>query len=109
MNAKLGFFNDALTNEIKTESEEFKMNEIISENHNSLGSTDVLITNFHKDQESLYRRAIEEFGNPELFIWRDAYWENGTKDEDCLALRCGPDVDLSKFWKILEDLRKVWC
>ena len=108
MNANLNPFCSEVTNEIKTESEEFKMNEIISENHNPIGSTDVLITNFRKEQESLYRQAIEKFGNPELFIWRDAYWENGTKDEDCLALRCSPDVDLSEFWKILEDLKKVW-
>ena len=108
MNANFNPFCSEITNEIKTESEEFKMNEIIGENHNPIVSTDVLITNFCKDQESLYRRAIEKFGRKELYIWQDAYWENGKKDPDCLALRCSDSFDLSEFWKILEDLKKVW-
>lgn len=63
-----------------------------------------LITNFKKDLEPLYRKAIELYGWDGLFITDEAYWMNGYRDDSMSALRCKNFRDLSGFWRIFREL-----
>lgn len=65
-----------------------------------------LLTNFRKNEEPFYREAINKFGNNKLFISKDAYWVNGYKDDNMMALRCkgSNPKDIADFWWILHTL-----
>ena len=64
-----------------------------------------LITNFKKEEESIYRKAIQLYGCDGLYITKDAYWRNGYKDDKLLALRCTQRKDLTEFWDIFKRLK----
>ena len=65
-----------------------------------------LVTNFSKEQEPIYRQAISEYGWDGLYITEDAFWRDGRKDDKLFALRCTEKRDLSKFWKIFNNLKE---
>lgn len=64
----------------------------------------MLITNFDKKNEPLYRKAVEQYVKKELYIDKNAYWKNGHKDENMSALRCTTQMDLSDFWRLFDKL-----
>ena len=61
----------------------------------------MLITNFDKSEEPIYREAVKRFGEKELYIDRNAYigGYNRIKDDSMSALRCKVPMDLTEFWK----------
>ena len=64
-----------------------------------------LITNFKKEKEPLFRKAIEMYGWDGLYISDEAYWKNGIKDDSMKSLRTkNPAKDLSDFWRIYDKL-----
>ena len=65
-----------------------------------------LITNFNKNLEPIYKKAIKLYGWDGLYITEDAYWENGMRDETMSALRCNEHKDLSEFWEIFDRVEK---
>ena len=62
------------------------------------------ITNFKADKERLFKNAIAFCNERDLFIVREAYWRNGTKDPTMYSLRSKRNKDLSKFWRVFDDL-----
>lgn len=68
---------------------------------------DKLITNFPKEEISIYREAIRLYGCDRLYIAKDAYWKNGYQDDNFFALRCTERRDLTEFWDILNRLKIV--
>lgn len=73
-------------------------------NHWMQGGTG--ITNFSHNQTVLYARAIEAYGDPHLYIGPPIPTRDTTTDR---ALRRRPDNtrgDLSKFWRIFEQIKK---
>lgn len=75
--------------------------------HNTCPENYNLITNFDKEREPIFRKAIERFGYDGLIITKDAYWMNGTKDNGMYALRWKNEdshMDLSHFWRIVKDI-----
>jgi Fic family protein len=66
-----------------------------------------LITNFIKKERPIYQKAIKKYGWDGLYLSKDAYWRDGTKDPKLSSLRWKTDErrDLSEFWKIFRELR----
>ena len=67
----------------------------------------MLITNFDKSEEPIYREAVKRFGKKELYIDRNAYigGYNRIKDDSMSALRCKVPMDLTEFWKIFDEIK----
>ena len=67
-----------------------------------------LVTNFRKEQEPIYKKAIEEYGWDGLYITEEAYYLNGVRDYDAHALRVKTNniPDLSDFWKIFYRIKE---
>ena len=78
--------------------EEIYLNDDCYENYN-------LITNFDKEEEPIYRKAIQLYGWRGLYITKDSYWLNGYKDDKLLALRCTQRRDLTEFWDIFYKIK----
>lgn len=68
---------------------------------------DNVLTNFPKEQEPIYRKAIEEYGWDGLYIDEDAYWNDGTKDDSLYALKCIERRNLTDFWSVFDKLKSV--
>lgn len=65
----------------------------------------MLITNFYKGEETLYRQAVRIYGDKKLYIDQNAY-VNRQKDMSASALRYnGQFKDLTEFWKIFDGLK----
>lgn len=64
-----------------------------------------LITNFAKSERPIYQKAIDKYGWNGLYISKDAYWRDGTKDNKAYSLRwSGKErIDLSRFWEIFNE------
>ena len=71
----------------------------------------MLITNFDKKEEPIYREAVRRFGRKELYVDKNAYVGYGVLDEYSSALRCKVvNIDLTRFWKIFDEVRnEMWC
>lgn len=65
----------------------------------------MLIANFDKSEELLYRKAVKIFGCNSLYVDKNAYWRNGEKADSMSALRSNDCIDLTEFWGIHENLR----
>lgn len=65
----------------------------------------MLITNFDKKEEIIYREAVKRYGLNTLYVDSNAY-VNGVKDDSMSALRCNDIIrDLTKFWEIFNDVK----
>lgn len=70
----------------------------------------MLITNFDKGEEPIYREAVKRFGKKELYVDRNAYVGFGKKDNSMSALRCNSSIELTEFWKIFDEIKNTkWC
>ena len=67
----------------------------------------MLITNFDKSEESIYREAVKRFGKKELYVDRNAYDRFGMKDDSRSALRCNSSMELTEFWKLFDEIKNT--
>ena len=89
---------------METITNNFKMDKI--DDVQKCHTNHIFITNFCKEEESLYREAIKRFSQKCLYIEHIAYRKNGTKDDNLMALYCTHKISLTQFWDIYESLKK---
>ena len=72
---------------------------------------DNFVTNFDVEDIIRYKNALilyrQETGDECLFIYKKAYWQDGTIDTKMYSLRDNDSRnirDLSKFWEILDNI-----
>ena len=65
----------------------------------------MLVTNFDKTEESIYRKAVKLFNNNKIYVDKNAYYGNGVKSSTMSALRCTDYLDLTEFWKIFDNVK----
>ena len=64
-----------------------------------------VVGNFEASEEELYRRAIQEYGDPDFKICDDAYDLYGYKLNGLKSLHYyGSKSDIGDFWRILRKL-----
>ena len=80
---------------------------IVLELHDRKNGT--FITTFTKDKEPLYQKAIDEYGDDDLFIEDKAYDIFGRQVYTMKSLHCRCHKDLSKFWEVFNriNLRNI--
>ena len=66
----------------------------------------MLLTNFNNSELNKYEETlkiyIKETGDKSLYIDSNAFWRDGTKDNNMSALRSDISKDRSRFWRIFE-------
>lgn len=65
-----------------------------------------LLTNFGESALPLYKKAIEQFGDDDLYISDKAYNMHGAKMENSFSLRTKIYKDRSDFWNLFDRLRE---
>lgn len=67
------------------------------------------VTNFNKSKRPIFEAAIRIFNNEVkqevLYICDEAYWNNGHLDDKMNSLHCKDNRDLSRFWRIFEQIK----
>jgi len=74
--------------------------------YNDWFEEDDLLTNFTKDELTLYEKTIEKFGDDTLFISDEAFSGQGRKLRDHYSLRTTVHKDRGDFFDLLRRLRK---
>lgn len=64
-----------------------------------------MLTNFEKDEEAMYKKIIEIYGDDSLYISDKAYDIKGNILENHLALIDTKSKDSSEFWNLFDELK----